>query len=124
MSYLSLALVIAVSLGAANAQPPSNPSVDTASAAALPAPQAAKPELSLEMRGDIYMARKMYREAIDTFRSGNPQDPVLLNKTGIAYHQMMQLENARKSYEQALRQKKDYVEAMNNLGTVYYAKKS
>jgi tetratricopeptide (TPR) repeat protein len=36
----------------------------------------------------------------------------------------MQLDNARKSYEQALRQKKDYVEAMNNLGTVYYARKS
>src|ERR1044071_6776990 len=89
-----------------------------------PAPQPPKPELSLEMRGDIYMARKMYREAIDVFRSGNPQDPVLLNKTGIAYHQMMQLDNARKSYEQALRQKKDYVEAMNNLGTVYYAKKN
>ena len=70
------------------------------------------------------MARKMYREAIDTFRSGNQQDPVLLNKTGIAYHQMMQLDNARKSYEQALRHKKDYVEAMNNLGTVYYARKS
>src|SRR6266536_166081 len=139
MSHPSLALFIAVSLGAASAQPQSNPIVDGAKPAVPPAPQAvqegvkpaapptpqtAKPDLSLEMRGDIFMARKMYREAIDTFRSGNPQDPVLLNKTGIAYHQMMQLENARKSYEQALRQKKDYVEAMNNLGTVYYAKKS
>src|SRR5262249_48623246 len=83
-----------------------------------------KPEISLEMRGDIFMARKMYREAIDTFKSGSPSDPVLFNKTGIAYHQMMQLDNARRSYEQALRLRKDYVEAMNNVGTVYYAKKS
>ena len=30
----------------------------------------------------------------------------------------------RKSYEQALKLKPDYVEAINNLGTVYYAKKS
>jgi tetratricopeptide (TPR) repeat protein len=89
----------------------------------LPAP-AVKPPLSIETRGDIYMARKMYREAIDTFREGSPKDPILLNKIGIAYHQMMQLDNARKSYEQALKYKPDYVEALNNLGTVYYAKKS
>ena len=148
----SFALFLAVSFCAARAQNQANsnpeglktaapaiPQTVTGRAATPPAPQgivdstrtttppasaAAKPELTLEMRGDIYMARKMYREAIDTFRTGDPHDPVLLNKTGIAYHQMMQLENARKSYEQALRQKKDYVEAMNNMGTVYYAKKS
>lgn len=83
-----------------------------------------KPALSIETRGDIYMARKMYREAIDTFREGSPKDPVLLNKIGIAYHQMMQLDNARKSYEQALKVKPDYVEVMNNLGTIYYSRKS
>jgi len=82
------------------------------------------PKLSPEDRGDIYMARKMYREAIDTFREGSPKDPVLLNKIGIAYHQLLQLDNARKSYEQALKLKPDYTEAMNNLGTIYYAKKS
>jgi tetratricopeptide (TPR) repeat protein len=37
---------------------------------------------------------------------------------------MMQLDMARKSYEQALKLKHDYMEAINNLGTVYYAKKS
>ena len=82
-----------------------------------------KPVLTPETRGDIFMARKMYREAIDTFREG-PENPVLLNKIGIAYHQMMQLDNARKSYERALKLKPDYVEVMNNLGTVYYARKS
>ncbi len=83
-----------------------------------------KPVLSIETRGDIYMARKMYREAIDTFREGSAKDPVLLNKIGIAYHQMMQLDSAKKSYEQALKLKPDYVEAMNNLGTIYYSRKS
>src|SRR5262249_39984556 len=102
-------IVIAVSLGAAQ-ELPSAPPVRT--------------DLSPEMRGDIYMARKMYREAIDTFRSGSPKDPVLLNKTGIAYHQLAQLNLARKSYEQALKVKPDYVEALNNLGTVYYSQKS
>jgi Tfp pilus assembly protein PilF len=83
-----------------------------------------KPNLTPETRGDIFMARKMYREAIDTFREGSPKDPVLLNKIGIAYHQLMQLDNARKSYEQALRLKPDYVEVLNNMGTIYYARKS
>ena len=32
--------------------------------------EAPKPVLSPETRGDIYMARKMYREAIEAFREG------------------------------------------------------
>ena len=75
-------------------------------------------------RGDIYMARKMYREAIEAFREGSPKDAVLQNKIGIAYHQMQQLDAARKCYQLAIRLKPDYVEAENNLGTVYYARKN
>jgi tetratricopeptide (TPR) repeat protein len=86
--------------------------------------QDVKPVLSPETRGDIYMARKMYREAIEAFHEGSSKDAVLLNKTGIAYHQMMQLDQARKSYEAAVKIKPDYVEAINNIGTIYYAKKS
>lgn len=86
--------------------------------------QDAKPNLSPETRGDIYMARKMYREAIEAFHEGSSKDPVLLNKTGIAYHQMLQLDQARKSYEAAIKVKPDYVEAINNIGTIYYAKKN
>lgn len=119
MQHTSLAVSLAMILSAAGAHAQTGAFVETSNPVAPP-----RPELTLEMRGDIYMARKMYREAIDTFRAANPNDPVMLNKTGIAYHQMMQLDNARKSYEQALKLRKDYVEAMNNLGTVYYAKKS
>jgi tetratricopeptide (TPR) repeat protein len=86
--------------------------------------QETKPVLSPETRGDIFMARKEYREAIEAFREGSPKDPILLNKTGIAYHQMMQLEQARKEYLAAIKAKPDYVEAINNVGTVYYARKS
>src|SRR5947209_14508449 len=87
-------------------------------------PQSEKPVLTPETRGDNYMARKMHPEAVKTFREGPAKDPVRLNKIGIAYHQMMQLDNARKSYEQAIKIKPDYVEALNNIGTVYYAKKN
>jgi tetratricopeptide (TPR) repeat protein len=92
-----------------------------------PSPVASQPtanNLTPEMRGDIFMARKMYREAIDVFREGSPKDPVLLNKQGIAFHQLLQLDNAKKSYEKAVKLKPDYVEAINNLGTIYYTKKS
>jgi len=81
-------------------------------------------QLSAETRGDILMARKQYREAIELYSEGAAKDPVVRNKMGIAYHQLTDLERARKCYEQALKMKPDYFEALNNLGTVYYAKKS
>lgn len=88
-----------------------------------PAPPAAT--LTPEMRGDIFMARKMYREAIDVYQASSSRNPVLWNKTGIAYNQLPnQLDQARKAYQQAIKLKPDYVEAINNLGTIYYAKKS
>jgi tetratricopeptide (TPR) repeat protein len=118
---------VAVSLGAALAYSQTQP----ASSRALlePAhgtgPQATEAvKLNIEQRGDILMARKMYREAIELFAEGNPKDPVLRNKTGIAWHQLMQLDKAKKCYEQAVKLKPDYHEAVNNLGTIYYAQKS
>ena len=57
--------------------------------------------LTTEMRGDIFMARKMYREAIDAYRKGDPNSAVLNNKIGIAFHQMLQWDQAKKSYERA-----------------------
>jgi len=99
------------------------------SGTSTPAPlQADKPEdkteVTPELRGDIFMARKQYREAIEAFKQGSPKDPVLRNKTGIAYHQLLQLDSALKSYQEAVRLKKDYQEAINNIGTVFYARKS
>jgi tetratricopeptide (TPR) repeat protein len=80
--------------------------------------------VSAEMRGDIFMARKMYREALETYRTGPADSAVIANKIGIAYHQMLDLENARKSYERAVKLRPDYAEAINNVGTIYYARKS
>ena len=98
-----------------------NSMVDGNRAAQVEAP---KTSLTAENRGDIFMARKMYREAIEAFSEGSPKDPVLRNKLGIAHHQLLQLDAARKCYEQAIKLKPDYSEAINNLGTVYYAGKS
>ena len=80
--------------------------------------------LSPEMRGDIFMARKMYRQAVETYQTGPKDSAILANKTGIAYHQMLEIDMARKYYERAVKLNPRYAEAINNLGTVYYARKS
>lgn len=79
--------------------------------------------LTTEMRGDILMARKMYRDAVEMYRSAG-DTAVLANKVGIAYHQMLELDLARKNYERAIKMDRKYSEAVNNLGTVYYAKRN
>jgi tetratricopeptide (TPR) repeat protein len=98
------------------------PVADVRQPAATPAD--APKNVTVEMRGDIFMARKMYREALETYKTGPTDSAVLANKTGIAYHQMLDLENARRCYERAIKLRPDYAEAINNLGTVYYARKS
>jgi Tfp pilus assembly protein PilF len=77
-----------------------------------------------EMRGDIFMAKKMYREAAEAYKEGPKDSAVLLNKTGIAYHQMLELNAAERYYRQAIKINPQYSEAINNLGTIYYARKS
>ena len=80
--------------------------------------------LTAEQRGDILMARKMYREAVEMYAEEKPVTAVVRNKTGIAYHQMLQFEVARKYYEMAVKLDHNYAEAMNNLGTVYFTRKN
>jgi tetratricopeptide (TPR) repeat protein len=101
-------------------QNPANASDLRASATSAPLNSPRAPFLTTEMRGDIYMARKMYREAIDMYREGPSDSAVVANKIGIAFHQMMQLELAKKNYEQAIKLNSKYPEAINNLGTIYY----
>jgi tetratricopeptide (TPR) repeat protein len=86
-------------------------------------PDSARPALTPEQRGDIYMARKMYREAIEMFNQAPRNSAAVWNKTGIAYHQLLQLDAAKKRYERAIKLDPKYAEAINNLGTVYYAQK-
>lgn len=80
--------------------------------------------LSTEQRGDIYMARKMYREAAEMYLQGPQNSAVTWNKVGIAHHQMLNLEMAKKNYERAVKINPQYSEALNNLGTYYYARKN
>lgn len=97
-----------------------------ASDTGLARPAAPKPAVALtpELRGDIFMAEKRYREAAEMYGENSKGSAVMLNKTGIAYHQMLELNFAEKYYRMALRVDPKYAEAINNLGTIYYAQKS
>ena len=85
---------------------------------------AAPVQLTPEQRGDILMAHKKYRDAIDVYRQGSLKSAVIWNKLGIAYHQMMMMDEAKKHYERAIKLNPKYAEAINNLGTIHYAKRS
>jgi tetratricopeptide (TPR) repeat protein len=88
--------------------------------AAAPAPIDVTPEV----RGDVMMAYKRYRDAVDFYKPGAATSATLANKTGIAYQQLLDLDNARRYYDKAIKLKPTYAEAINNLGTVYFARKS
>lgn len=79
--------------------------------------------LSPEVRGDIFMARKMYRDAVDLYR-GLPETAALDNKIGIAFHQLLEFKLAKAWYGRAIALDPHYGDAINNLGTVYYSEKS
>ncbi len=89
-----------------------------------PVPEKSPVVLTPEMRGDIFMAEKRFREAADMYRENSKGSAVMLNKTGIAYHQLLELGLAEKYYKLALKADPKYAEAVNNLGTIYYARKS
>jgi len=111
---------------AAAAAPAQNVLRDESKAAQSPASDSQKPAnlVTPEVRGDIFMARKMYREAAEAYKEGPKDSAVLLNKTAIAYHQMQELNMAERYYRLAIKVNPQYAEAINNLGTVYYARKS
>ncbi len=107
------------------------PLVGMALAAAAPAWPQNQPAISdsqtLERNGDVQMARKLYREAVESFGQlvkKDPKNPVAWNKLGIAHHQLLDFSGARVCYERAVRVNPKYAEAINNLGTIYYSQKN
>ena len=125
---ISLRFLVPLLLGTAVAvcQPTTPPSpasslLDT-TRLSKPATPEPKIELTPEGRGDVFMARKMYREAIDSYRLGPQNSALTWNKIGIAYHQLLDLRMAQKNYEKALKLDPKYSEAdarrlLENLGS-------
>ncbi|HXQ26414.1 MAG TPA: tetratricopeptide repeat protein [Candidatus Acidoferrales bacterium] len=78
-----------------------------------------------QMRADILMARKDYGEAAKAYQDllkDDPKNAVLLNKTGLAYQLIGDPDQAERFYKKAMRADKTSWSAINNLGTVEYAR--
>ena len=111
MSHLSFILILAWQ------------GLPTQNASDVTPPAVVRPQLTSEQRGDIYMARKMYREAIDTYKE-SPETALLAIKIGIAYHQLTDLNIAARYYQRAIKLDPKFTQAINNLGTIYYSRQS
>jgi tetratricopeptide (TPR) repeat protein len=79
-----------------------------------------------EQAGDLFMAKKQYREASETYRHlvmENPKNAVYMNKLGISLHQQTVLSEALKYYQKAVKLDPHYADAQNNIGTIWYQRK-
>ncbi len=102
------------------------PPMQTQSQVSTATANPAEHQITDEEKGDLYMARKQYREAMDQYRllcDQNPHNAVFLNKLGIALHQQTALGLALKYYERAVKANPKYADAENNIGTIWYQRK-
>jgi tetratricopeptide (TPR) repeat protein len=80
----------------------------------------------LEMRGDILMARKEYPSAVTVYLQilgAEPKNAEIMNKIGVAYQQIGDLDRSGRFYKRAMHADKNLASAVNNYGTVEYEKK-
>ncbi|MGH9746701.1 MAG: tetratricopeptide repeat protein [Candidatus Acidiferrales bacterium] len=105
----------------------------TQPASATPGPSyvvPAKPEMTprqaAEMRGDVFMARKQFTEAAGVYEDllvTEPKNAQLLNKVGVAYQEIGNLNHSERFYRKSIKADKGFPSPINNLGTVEYEKK-
>jgi tetratricopeptide (TPR) repeat protein len=84
----------------------------------------ADPRTAAEMKADSLMSEGKYEAAIKEFASAPQNSAAVCNKTGMAYHHLLNMSAAKAQYERALKLDPKYADAMNNLGTIFYAAKN
>lgn len=80
--------------------------------------------LAPEMQGDLLTIRHQYLAAIDAYHHAPRDSTVVWNKLGVAYQHMYAFDFARLQYEKALALDPNNADALNNLGTVFYAQRN
>jgi tetratricopeptide (TPR) repeat protein len=84
------------------------------------------PRQIAEMQGDILMARKEYAAAVTAYikiLETDPKSAQLLNKVGVGFQQLGDLNKAERFYKKAIHADKNFASAINNYGTVEYERK-
>lgn len=123
MVFVATLLSIVISLNNAVAQQAPEPTVPVSQMTAQ----------QLEARGDAFRSQKDPASALESYMRAiakNTNNAVLWNKVGMIQLQMGASSQgverargygeARRDFERAVKLKKDYAEAVNNLGVVYY----
>ena len=78
-----------------------------------------------ELRGDVFLARKMFEDAVIEYERAlgiDEYNPFIMNKLGLAYLQLQEFDEAEDWYRDVLRVNPHYVPALNNLGSVEQAR--
>lgn len=123
----SLVLLVVPSARAQQQTPPNATAANSADASS-PANANARltPRQMAELHADLFMAEKEYSDAIRAYKKlleTDPRDPELLDKTGVAYQELLNLRLAENYYKKATKADKTYASALNNIGTVEYTRK-
>jgi tetratricopeptide (TPR) repeat protein len=104
---------------------PAHPAAPAQAALTAPDVSTMTPAQREEMRGDIFMARKMYPEAIKTYQDlllADQNNAKLLNKIGISYHELGNAKMAERYYKMSAKADKTFASPLNNLGTIEFGK--
>jgi tetratricopeptide (TPR) repeat protein len=81
---------------------------------------------NFEKRGDAFLVRKMFDDAVIEYKKSIALDKynaAIVNRLGLTYHQAQKYQDAEKQYREALKLNSYYLDALNNLGTIYYSRK-
>lgn len=128
LTWVAFILAIFAAIPVLNAQQPVN---SPAAASSAQAGTEIRPTLSARdmaiERAKILMAEKRYDAGIHAYEDllkNEPKNAVFLNMIGIAYLNLANYSQAKKSFERAAKADKTYSSAVNNLGMVYYQQKN
>jgi tetratricopeptide (TPR) repeat protein len=122
LSLVALLAGFAPLLRAQIAVPAQSPIIRPSSTSATLSP-GAESALSAEELGDLQMVRKHFQAALQEYMQVSPKSAAVWNKIGIAQQQLFVTEEAKKSYETALKLDPKNADVLNNLGSIYYSLK-
>ncbi|HXY03603.1 MAG TPA: tetratricopeptide repeat protein, partial [Terriglobales bacterium] len=80
----------------------------------------------LEKRGDELRAEKAYLDALDYYEAAEKKDSKsaqIWNKMGITELLLLHYKDSRKDFDRAIHFDKQFADAHNNLGVIYYLQK-
>ena len=77
-----------------------------------------------EEEGDALMAHQRYQAAIAAYRKQSHANATLLNKMGISYQMMFNMDEALRCYQASLKLDPKNAHVLNNMGTIYDSMKN